>query len=420
MEYLAQILHVWSPQVDRENVIQSPRRQVSCLQIAARNGRAELVASFLDVWGGWAAEEQKKALVGAAATRWDECVGVLLARLTYEQNDLQVALEWAIRKRMILAEGETDNVRKKRLGHVTLDELEADATCRQHRVICHRVDAGTNPDGPGLYVTDGGLLLFAAVQLDYPGCMGALLEKGANASTQGSDGETALNVLLCKGPSTEYFGFQDTPQDRMAATQLLLDHGASPDTANEAGETALHPAAQYGSVEQLQLCLAHARLADAVRQPNRQGESPLHYAAAPGRDEIVEYLLANGAADDVDIASHNGWTPLLFALSPRKCKSEEMAVRVTACLLTHELIKRGTPLDAEPAFLRDANVTPDKLDGNWGFRMQKLAKSIGEDNEAAATKVDDGAGSAVPDTTPLAWAIRTGALDLVQVILDSL
>lgn len=173
---------------------------------------------------------------------------MLLARLTYEQKDLQMALWWAIRKRTILPEDEVDGLRKMELGGATLYELEAQTRRRQHRFICHLVDAGVNPNGPGLYVLDGQLLRFATIQLDYPGCMGTLLEKGANASSQGSVGDTALHLILRKGPSTSYRGFEDTPQDRMAATQLLVDHGISPDTANEAGETALHLAARYKSV----------------------------------------------------------------------------------------------------------------------------------------------------------------------------
>ncbi|KAK8079393.1 DNA-binding protein RFXANK [Apiospora hydei] len=510
-DYLAQVLQAWSPEIDQDNAINaalfeaiyrgdevaaqmlldagvSPRRpqrsdpqftplqaasqagqlgmarRVWKLVVAARNGRPELVAFFLDVWGGWTAEERKGALDGAAWTRWDGCVDVLLAELTYEQKDLQVALEWAIRKRMILPEDETGCLRRKQLG---------DARLRQRRIICNLIDAGANPDGPGLWAKGGRLLLSAASQLDYTACMGALLEKGANASIQGSDGATALHVPLRKRSLVSHLGYQDTPQDRMAATQLLIDHGTSPDTANEAGETALHLAAQNGSFKQLQLCLAHTRLAnDGVRRPNHRGESPLHYATASGREEIVEYLLAHGAADDVNRASSSGWTPLLCALSPSQGKSEEMAVRVAARLLTagasarvvtaevwsplhavgswisgpaaekalryfaepcydpvaraqfvqlaHELIQRGAPLDIEPAFLRHSTIAPDKLDGVWGFRLQKLAESTKQEENAARSVKEEGAGSAVSDTTPLAWAIRTGAMDLVQVILDAL
>ncbi|KAK8009718.1 hypothetical protein PG989_000651 [Apiospora arundinis] len=530
-DYLAQVLDAWSPQVDEENAIHealfeaiyrgdevavqmlldagvSPRRPersdpqftpllaasqagqlgmarrfwtlvgpegrsdedgISCLAVAARNGRPELVAFFLDVWGSWAAKERKDALDGAAGTRWDVCVDVLLGKLTYPQKDLQEALEWAIRKRMILMEDAVGYLRRGKLGDATQDEVETDARHRQRRVIGRLIDAGANPDGPGRWAKDGRLLLFAVSQLDYTACMATLLEKGANARIQNSQGETALHSLLRKGPADpdRHHVFQDTPQDRIVATRLLLDHGSSPDVANEAGETALHLASQKGSLEQLQLCLAHARVAtNAVRQPNNQGESPLHYAAASVRDDVVEYLLARGAADDVGLASRSGWTPLLCALSPSEGKSAAMAMRVCARLLaggasprgvvtaegwspctpTHrdndpaareqfvvrlgrELVRRGAPLDAEPAFLRHAAVEPIALRGVWGARMQTLAKknsgsTTGQVGNAATEGLGEGAasggGSVVPDTTPLAWARRTGAMDLVQVMLDSL
>ncbi|KAK8135000.1 ankyrin repeat-containing domain protein [Apiospora sp. TS-2023a] len=281
-----------------------------CLGVAARNGRPELVAFFLDIWGGWTAEERKIALDEAAATRWDVCVDVLLDKLTYPQRDLQEALEWAIRKRMILMEDETGRLRREQLGSLTHHEAEADARRRQRRVISRLIDAGANPDGPGLWSKSGRLLLFAASQLDYTACLAALLEKGADARIADSQGVTALHWLLRKGPADpdRRLFWQDTPQDRMDATRLLLDHGCSPDAADEAGETALHLAAQKGSLEQLQLCLAHSQVPanGAVRQPNNQGESPLHYAAASRRHDVVEYLLAQGAADDVDLASRRG------------------------------------------------------------------------------------------------------------------
>ncbi|KAK8030403.1 hypothetical protein PG990_000137 [Apiospora arundinis] len=554
-DYLAQVLDAWSPQVDEENVIHealfeaiyrgdelavqmlldvgvSPRRPersdpqftpllaasqagqlgmarrfwtlvgpegrsdedgISCLAVAARNGRPEIVAFFLDVWGDWTAKERKDALDGAAATRWDVCVDVLLGKLTYPQKDLQEALEWAIRKRMILMEDAVGYLRRGQLGVATQDEVEADARHRQRRVIGRLIDAGANPDGPGRWAKDGRLLLFAVSQLDYTACMATLLEKGANARIQNSQGETALHSLLRKGAADpdRHHVFQDTPQDRIVATRLLLDHGSSPDVTNEAGETALHLAAQKGSLEQLQLCLAHTRVAvNAVRQPNNQGESPLHYAAASGRDDVVEYLLAQGAADDVGLASRSGWTPLLCALSPSEGKSAAMAMRVCARLLARgasprgvvtaegwsplhavaswewlpgpvpaadvpcawryhsshrdngpaareqfvvrfgrELVRRGAPLDAEPAFLRHAAVEPIALRGVWGARMQTLAEKMsksptGQVGNAATEGLGEeaaaGGGSVVPDTTPLAWAKHTGAMDLVQVILDSL
>ncbi|KAK8070338.1 hypothetical protein PG994_006954 [Apiospora phragmitis] len=171
---------------------------------------------------------------------------------------------------MILIENETSRLRREQLGNLTYHEAEADTRRRQRRVISRLIDAGANPDGPGLWSKSRRLLLFAASQQDYTAYLAALLEKRANARMEDSQG------------------------DRMDATQLLLDHGYSPDMADEAGETALHLAAQKGSLEQLRLYLAHSQLPanGAVRQPNNQGESPLHYAAALGRHDVVEYLLA--------------------------------------------------------------------------------------------------------------------------------
>ncbi|KAK8129226.1 hypothetical protein PG999_001606 [Apiospora kogelbergensis] len=85
--------------------------------------------------------------------------------------------------------------------------------------------------------------------------------------------------------------------------------------------------------------------------------------------------------------------------------------------LGRELVRRGAPLDTNPVFLRHAAVKPIALLGVWGARMQTLAKkkskSTADQVANAATEgigeeVAGGGGSVVPDTTPLAWAIRTG------------
>lgn len=436
----------------------------TCLQVAARNGRAALVTFFLDVWDGWTTKEKIGALVGASGERWDDCVAVLLKRLDYEPQALQEALESAIRMRKILAEDPTDYLRRQRLGDARGDEVEADARRRQRRIICDLIDAGATLEGHGR-PNGPGTLRFAVSQRDYTASLSALVEKGADTSVRDSDGGTALHALLRKGsPAHKLSWCQDSIEDRTAALQLLLDHGASPDVADDAGETPLHLAAGNGTLEQLQLCLARSRLADALTAPNAQGETPLHYAAASGHDEIVAYLLAQGNADVADAVSRSGWTPLLCAVSPARGKSGQTAFGVAARLLArgagadtvttegwsplhavaawrseppefpsmdevcgydpgarehlvrlaHELVRRGAPLDPEPAFLRDPAVTPDRLLGAWGFRMQALAaESLGQDG-------NESSGGAVPDTTPLAWAIRTGAMDLVQVFLDRL
>lgn len=144
---------------------------------------------------------------------------------------------------------------------------------------------------------------------------------------------------------------------------------------------------------------------------------------------VAARLLTGGAR--ARVVTSEGWPPLHAVASwtsgpaaeaasrYRRAHRYDPTAREQLVRLAHEVIRRGAPLDAEPALLRDATVTLDRLDGTWGFRIRGLAKSMGRGNDAA-TRGDGRPGNAVPDTTPLAWAIRTGAMDLFQVILDSL
>lgn len=67
----------------------------SCLVIAARNGHVELVGDFLDWYDGWWHREKCMALYDAAAMWRGEVVGLLLVRISYDQDVVQVALQRA-------------------------------------------------------------------------------------------------------------------------------------------------------------------------------------------------------------------------------------------------------------------------------------------------------------------------------------
>lgn len=289
--------------------------ELTSLEVAARNGQPELVTFFLEAFNGWTAQEKTRALTGAAGQRWNDCVAVLLERHTYELQDLQSALEAAVSMKRILGEDPTGALRTQRLGGTIGDEAKADERRRQRRIICDLIDAGADPEGRGQW-SQRGLLRCAMAHDDYTASVGALVEKGANVSARDPEGGTALHALLRKGfPAHQVWRCQDSTQDLTDMLKLLLEHGASPDAADENGETTLHLAAGNGTLDQLQLCLAHSRVADALSTPNAHGESLLHYAAASGCGEIFEYLLTQETVE-ANLTSGNGWTPLICALYP--------------------------------------------------------------------------------------------------------
>ncbi|KAK1948831.1 ankyrin [Colletotrichum sublineola] len=199
----------------------------------------------------------------------------------------------------------------------------------------------------------------------------------------------------------------------------------------EAGETLLHRVAQNGSVEQLNLLVSYSDNPDtAIRSVTLHGESLLHYAAAGGREDVVDFLLTRGL--DVNSATSKGWTPLLCALSPTNTKREQILYRLANTLLqrganaravtaegwtqlhalatwptpfsaqdqearkaaaplVQELISRGAPVDTESSVMQGPYLTPNKLWDVWGFRMHKFVEDLStQDLECTST-----------DTTPL-------------------
>lgn len=151
--------------------------------------------------------------------------------------------------------------------------------------------------------------LFEAAALGEPGLLGTHLQEhpeGANAVAPDGFGPLGLAV---------YFG-------RLEAARTLLQAGASPETpsSNEFKVRPLHSAAAHRDPE---VSLALGRLLlEWHADPNvvqAGGWTPLHQAAAHGRREFAELLLAHGARTDV--RSDDGRTPAEMA---RKKGHEEL------------------------------------------------------------------------------------------------
>ncbi|KAK4242722.1 ankyrin [Achaetomium macrosporum] len=412
----------------------SQPRSSNCLSVAAGKGHADLVADFLEMWDGWPMDEKRQALNTAAGEWHDMVVGVLLAKVPYEADAIQHALEVGATDSPILPVARIPS---------RVPITTAEDNLRQQRVVCQLIEAGANPDIL-LFNRTTPILHIAANSRHLIGALRGLLEKGANATIQDQTGKTALHRLFERSHSS------------MDALRLLLQHGASPEVADKAGETGLHAAAHMGTLEQLQLCLASCRDAeDALRLRTSHDESLLHYAAAGGREDNVEFLLSHGL--DVNAANANGWTPLICALTRTNVKPSYPHCSIASLLLQHgasaqavthegwtalhglasypsgnrrpplenwdgvaplarELIARGAPLDTGPRLLRgragELAATPAALASKsaWGIRIRRFLQRrlpVGTPDIA-----DD------PDTMPQMWAHRNGAVEVFNAILE--
>jgi hypothetical protein len=133
---------------------------------------------------------------------------------------------------------------------------------------------------------------FKAVELDDARAVGQLLGRGFDPNTPDDKGQHPLYLAL-RGEAFK------------VAAALIEHPQLKPDQANEAGETPLMMAALKGSIDWVQ------RLLERGAAVQREGWTPLHYAATGPEPRTVELLLAARAT--VDAPSPNRSTPLMMA-----------------------------------------------------------------------------------------------------------
>jgi ankyrin repeat protein len=137
---------------------------------------------------------------------------------------------------------------------------------------------------------------FRAVQIDNPGAVKSLLAAGVDPNQRNpAGGEPALVLAVREGS--------------MRVFQVLLDHpGIQLDATAVNGNTALMMAAYKRNRPAAEALVARGA---AV---NRQGWTPLHYAAASGDEDIARLLLKRGAkVDAVSPPASGAYTPLMMA-----------------------------------------------------------------------------------------------------------
>ena len=135
-----------------------------------------------------------------------------------------------------------------------------------------RLATQTSPLFPTEGVTP---FLLAAIAADAP-LMRLLLAHGAEPGIATASGSTAL--MAAAGAATYSGQGAGSEADALEAVALLLDAGADVHAADEAGNTALHGAANRGANSVVELLLAHGARLDAA---NGRGWLPVTIAQGP-------------------------------------------------------------------------------------------------------------------------------------------
>lgn len=133
---------------------------------------------------------------------------------------------------------------------------------------------------------------FRALDVDNADGVRNLLARGFDPNTADERGQRPLYLALRGGS--------------FKAAELLLEHPQIRiDAVNAVGETALMMAALKGQVDWMQRLLARGA------KPDREGWTPLHYAATGPEPRAVSLLLDQGVR--IDAVSPNGSTALMMA-----------------------------------------------------------------------------------------------------------
>ena len=133
---------------------------------------------------------------------------------------------------------------------------------------------------------------FRAVGADDAATVSGLLERGFDPNSPDERGQVGLTLALRDG-------------SLKVAAALLARRELKVDAANAADETPLMMAALRGNLEWTQ------RLLERGAQVNRNGWTPLHYAASGPEPKLLTLLLDRGAA--IEAPSPNRTTPLMMA-----------------------------------------------------------------------------------------------------------
>jgi len=208
----------------------------------------------------------------------------------------------------------------------------------------------------------------------YVGVARLLIEHGADAAAQNSNGSTPLH----RAPSGGHVDL----------TRLLIEHGADVAARDEYWWTPLHQASEWGHVDLARFLIEHG--ADVAAQ-DKQGSTPLRRASSRGHVGLARLLIEHGA--DVAAPDYHRSTPLHEASS----KGDVDLVRL--------LIEHGADAAAE----NGDGWTPLHQASSRGHVA--LAQLLIEHGADVAAK--DGHGS-----TPLHQASSGGDVDLAWLLIE--
>jgi ankyrin repeat protein len=256
---------------------------------------------------------------------------------------------------------------------------------------------------------DGATPLHMAANANRKNLVELLLAKGADVNARDSRGATPLS------------GAVERNHENVA--ELLRQAGGR----NFFGE--IHDGAKQGDLGKVKAVLKDNR--DLVNAKDSSGRTPLHAAAAWGREDVAQLLVRNGA--DVNARDNYGHSPLEIALNSLNSGSHKALVDLLLAnkakieMLLHKqaeepylrresvelLLSRGTDINAKDYKGRTPlHVTAEQyFEGTYYHRDHKTAQLLVERGANVDAKDNDG-------RTPLHVAVQHGNTLVAQMLVN--
>jgi ankyrin repeat protein len=266
-----------------------------------------------------------------------------------------------------------------------------------------------------LHETDnvGKTAVYYAADCGHEETLTFLLEQGAQANSKDERGSTPFMLACQQGQMgvvkvlLEQVGpqaFQETDEDRRTALyyaacwgkeeifSFLLGQGGQANSKDKYGATPFMLACQEGHMGVVSLILQHVG-PQALQEMEKRGWTALHFAAVRGHEDIVTFLLGQGA--QASRRNDDGMTPFMRACHQGRTGVVQVLVQHMGKQAVHETDNRGaTAL-------------------HWAAHRGH--------EETAAFLISQGAqcsSRAVGGGTPLMWACWWGRLGVVRLLLQ--
>ncbi|XP_075437754.1 uncharacterized protein LOC142476069 [Ascaphus truei] len=282
----------------------------------------------------------------------------------------------------------------------------------------------------------GAVCLHAAAKRGHTAVVKALLQKGAHVDARTKDHYTALHIaaenskpqvvqtLLGFGAQVQLKGgkAQETPlhiaariKDGEKVAEMLLKSGADVNVEQENGETAMHIAARHGNLKMITALIEEG---GELTWQSKAGENPLHTAVRhchlPVVKAIVNYLANGKSREDavvcVNQANKDGETPLHLAAAAKKdmVHSGEEDVKIIRTLIEYDGdFSCTTKLTFETPFHYCARV------GNEDVLLE-IIRQIGSNRMQPAVNKQ-----AKNGWSPLLTAAEQGHTGVVKILLQN-